>query len=269
MNKYTKKQIKIALVYILILAIISTGIFLIISSKGPSCNDKIQNQGEEGVDCGGPCPPCPWQLQKPVEVIFVKAFSTQENYVDLVAKIRNPNKEFGIKSFDYIFKLYDLDNNLIATKEGTSYLLPQKTKYIISQRNLVNSKISRIDFEIKNVQWQQLSEYQEPEFLIKNINLDQDEKGARLSGNLENRSSYNFAEVDIYAVLKNKNSEIVAVSKHKLYTVLSQELRYFELNWPFPLSEEIEELEILAETNVFENTNFIKEYQRKEREYYR
>ena len=54
MNKYTKKQIKIALVYILILAIISTGIFLIISSKGPSCNDKIQNQGEEGVDCGGP-----------------------------------------------------------------------------------------------------------------------------------------------------------------------------------------------------------------------
>jgi len=25
----------------------------------PSCFDGIQNQGEEGVDCGGPCPPCP------------------------------------------------------------------------------------------------------------------------------------------------------------------------------------------------------------------
>ena len=25
----------------------------------PSCYDSIQNQGEEGVDCGGPCPPCP------------------------------------------------------------------------------------------------------------------------------------------------------------------------------------------------------------------
>jgi len=25
----------------------------------PSCHDNIQNQREEGVDCGGPCPPCP------------------------------------------------------------------------------------------------------------------------------------------------------------------------------------------------------------------
>jgi hypothetical protein len=24
-----------------------------------SCNDGIQNQGETGIDCGGPCPPCP------------------------------------------------------------------------------------------------------------------------------------------------------------------------------------------------------------------
>lgn len=25
----------------------------------PSCDDGIQNQGEQKVDCGGPCPPCP------------------------------------------------------------------------------------------------------------------------------------------------------------------------------------------------------------------
>jgi len=25
----------------------------------PTCFDGIQNQGEEGIDCGGPCPPCP------------------------------------------------------------------------------------------------------------------------------------------------------------------------------------------------------------------
>lgn len=25
----------------------------------PTCRDRIRNQGEEGVDCGGPCPPCP------------------------------------------------------------------------------------------------------------------------------------------------------------------------------------------------------------------
>ena len=28
-------------------------------SGAPSCNDGIQNQGETGIDCGGPCTPCP------------------------------------------------------------------------------------------------------------------------------------------------------------------------------------------------------------------
>ena len=29
-------------------------------TPAPSCDDQIQNQGEEGIDCGGPCPtPCP------------------------------------------------------------------------------------------------------------------------------------------------------------------------------------------------------------------
>ena len=30
-----------------------------ISCYAPSCSDGIQNQGETGIDCGGPCTPCP------------------------------------------------------------------------------------------------------------------------------------------------------------------------------------------------------------------
>jgi len=29
------------------------------TSGGPTCNDGILNQGEDRIDCGGPCPPCP------------------------------------------------------------------------------------------------------------------------------------------------------------------------------------------------------------------
>lgn len=32
---------------------------MINGSGGPTCSDGIQNQGETGVDCGGPCTPCP------------------------------------------------------------------------------------------------------------------------------------------------------------------------------------------------------------------
>jgi PGF-pre-PGF domain-containing protein len=33
--------------------------FTVFSLVSPSCSDGIQNQGETGVDCGGPCDPCP------------------------------------------------------------------------------------------------------------------------------------------------------------------------------------------------------------------
>jgi hypothetical protein len=32
---------------------------VIVEGTGPTCSDGIQNQGETGVDCGGPCAPCP------------------------------------------------------------------------------------------------------------------------------------------------------------------------------------------------------------------
>jgi hypothetical protein len=35
----------------------------------PTCSDGIQNQGEEGIDCGGPCPwPCP--VEVPYRIVF-------------------------------------------------------------------------------------------------------------------------------------------------------------------------------------------------------
>ena len=74
MNKYIKKQIIIAFVYLIILAVIGTGFyFLFLKPTLPSCSDKIQNQGEAGVDCGGPCSLCPWQLQKDIGSYFCRS----------------------------------------------------------------------------------------------------------------------------------------------------------------------------------------------------
>lgn len=42
-----------------------------IAPAGPTCNDGQQNGGELGVDCGGPCPPCPDGLTGPCEDVIV------------------------------------------------------------------------------------------------------------------------------------------------------------------------------------------------------
>jgi hypothetical protein len=260
MDKYQKKQIKVGLVYLLIIAIIIGGIYLIIKPGLPSCSDGIQNQGEAGVDCGGPCPPCPWQLQEDLEIISSQAIPTQKNHVDLLAVVKNPNSDFGAKSFSYIFNLYDFQNNLIISREGNSYILPQETRYIIEQRVETDVNISKVEFKINNVEWQELVDYQEPELLIRNPNFSQSEELSQLSATLENRSNYDFDKIDVWAVLFDKESNILGANKIELRTVLSEEKRYFEMKWFFPILGQVERSDVVAKTNVFLDENFMKRY---------
>ena len=40
---------------------------LVVNPAEPTCDDEVKNQGEEGIDCGGPCSPCESGTEKPAE----------------------------------------------------------------------------------------------------------------------------------------------------------------------------------------------------------
>jgi hypothetical protein len=259
------KQLTIALMYLLILAIIAGGIYLLIKPELPSCSDGIQNQGEVGIDCGGPCSFCPERLRKDLEIIFTEAIETQDNYVDLVAKIKNPNRDWGADSFSYLFELYDVSGNLIVSREGNSYVLPHETKYAIEQRILADSEIFSVEFKITDIAWQELVDYKEVELLVRNLEFKQSENLSQLTGTLENRSSYDLDKIGIYTVLLDKDSNILGAGKTEIRTLLSKESRYFEIKWPFLIEGQIEKADTMAKTNVFLDQNFMRRY-REDRE---
>ena len=259
MNRFLK-QIIIALVCLLILVIVGVGIYLITKPRLPTCDDGIQNQKETGVDCGGPCSPCLWQIREDFEIIFIEAVKTKDNYLDLVAKIKNPNQDWGAESFSYVFDLYDSENNLIISDKGTSYILPLETRYIIKQRVLAEAEISNVEFKVADIRWQELTDYEEVELLIKNPEFKQTEALSQLTATLENISSYNLDKVDVYVVLFDKESKILGAGKTELRTILSKERRYFETSWFFPIEEKVEEVDAAAKTNVFLDDNFMRDY---------
>ena len=80
-----KRKILIALV---VCAIAAAGIFWYVAHsvyRPPSCTDGKKNQGEAGVDCGGPCARLCKVVSLPPIVHWQRAFPVTESVYNVVA----------------------------------------------------------------------------------------------------------------------------------------------------------------------------------------
>ncbi len=116
--------------------------------RAPSCFDGIQNQGEAGIDCGGPCARlCPAQTLPPL-VLWQRAFEVAPGVYNAVASVENPNFNSAVTAAPYVFRLYDADNTLIVERTGTTYIPPRKTFYVFEGVVLTGNRIPiRTTFE--------------------------------------------------------------------------------------------------------------------------
>jgi hypothetical protein len=235
-----KKQFIIGLIWVMIFVIIVGGIYLLVKPDEPIINNGIQNQ-------------------KDLIILFQDFLPTTENNYDLIAKVQNPNTNWGAESVNYEFNLYDSANQLIGTKTGKTYLLPQEAKYIIEQRIFLQKSISKIELKLDNISWKKLAQASDLGLRVKNTEYQILEDGSNLLvGTVENKSSYDLDTIEVVGVLFDENNKIIAVGKTSMNTVLRNENRGFEIFWPYLIVQETKSFDAKAYTNVFLNENFIK-----------
>lgn len=105
------------------LAILGTSIFY----ETPSCADSTQNQGEAGVDCGGPCAfLCTAEVQAPT-VLFTKAIPNGVGRTDVIASIENINARAAAKNVPYTVTLYGAKQVFVQEVKGTIDLPPSSS----------------------------------------------------------------------------------------------------------------------------------------------
>jgi len=255
----TKKQIIIGLIFFLIIIFLFFIFYFLFLKPTPSCFDKKQNQGEEGIDCGGPCQPCSVSSLKEIETLFIKAIPTKDQNYDLVAKILNPNPNHGSAEVNYQFKLYDLNNKLVAAQKGTTFILPRETKYIVEPKISASGLVSRITFEIGQVKWKEFKNYERPKIDIFNKNyqiLKQEPIFSQVSGIVKNSSPFDFDKVKIIIVLFDKDDEVLAVNLVEVQRLLAGEERYFVAPWFFEFLGDVARIEAEPQANIFDLENF-------------
>src|SRR3989344_5052289 len=100
----------------------------------PTCFDKIQNQGEEDVDCGPVCGNVCLSSLKSIEGRNSHLFKIKEENggsdFDALFRVSNPNTQFGSAWVNYELTLFDGQGQALLQKPGRFYILPGQTKYV-------------------------------------------------------------------------------------------------------------------------------------------
>ncbi len=279
------KQIKIVAVILIFVGVV---FYFAIPPKDHDCSDGIQNYGEAGIDCGGKyCDPCP-PPDRPIgveniEIKWVKAIPDGENNYDLVAKIINPNSNWGIKSLDYSFSVYDENNSLIGAEGGSDYIMPDISeainsrlaedgensdpvrivKYIIKNDFKSYSKPSETMINLDNIIWGKIEDLKKPNIYITDKKFGYPTDGTSFyeaSGVTNNKSAYSFERVNIKAVLYDDFDRPIAAGATNQWTVKSGQGWIFNFHWNHPIEEKISRLDYQIETNILDEENYIKEF---------
>jgi len=237
MDWRTRKQLTIVAIVFGVVAVFIIGISYYILYRPGSCIDNKKNQGEEDVDCGGPCLPCAFKYQQPVEVFYARFIQVRPKNYDIVAEVQNPNDHLAANPLVYRVQLFDDAGAEVGRRENVTYLYPNDRIYIIesnflTERTVVKAVATVLDREST---WQFTNDLR-PELTLGDKSyavqsIDNIPTG-HVSAELVNREVYGYQNVDLHVALLDANQNILAIAKSTLLKVAAGERRRVEFTWP-------------------------------------
>ena len=209
------KQIIFGLVILVVISLIGYGIYNTFLKPAPTCFDNIQNQGETGIDCGGPCVSCDLKSLKPIQVDqgWPKWFKTTTSTSGVVAEIYNPNPDWAASDFSYRFDIKDQFGAIIQSVSGNSFIYGGELKYLVEPRiNLDAGKIASTTLTVSDPQWISVNDFSRPDVEIQSVKTEKTDM-LYVSGKVVNRSESDFSNFAVYSLVYNKDGQFIAASK--------------------------------------------------------
>lgn len=208
-----------------------------VTYKAPSCADGIKNQGEFGVDCGGPCNILCKANALDLIIHWQRSFKVKNGVYSAVAYVENPNFDSGIRNISYRFKLYDKDNLLIYQREGSTFIPPRKILGIFESNMLTGARApARTFFEFANIPvWEKTAVPELPLAVTSKPPVDQ-EISPRLTASIENRGLDPIYNVEVVAIVYDGSSNAVAASRTIVDSIGKNALAPLTFTWPEPFA---------------------------------
>lgn len=149
------KQFLYGALYVIVAAGVIFAVYFLFLRPSPSCFDRVQNQGEQGVDCGGPCAAVciPQALQKITLIGNVSAFLSSPGHYTLLAQVANANAAVAAPAVDYRFDLYNATGTLIGSVLGNSFMYANEVKYLLAANVAVSTPVDHAALVVQDPAW--------------------------------------------------------------------------------------------------------------------
>lgn len=254
MNWAQRRKLTYIAIVVVFFAVVGFAVVHKVTSVVPTCFDNKKNGAETGIDCGGGCNTyCANQLADPI-VEWVRVFPVTPGIVDAVAYIQHPYAAASADNVAYTFRLYDAHNTVLAERKGVTYIGPAGESAIVETLIAIpaNSTVALARFSfIDPLHWQKVS----PQLSQIVINTDHNsvetfDGGTRLTATLENKSRYNFTNLDAVAIFYDKDGNALTASKILVPSLGAQQSKIVYFTWPYPVTA-IGRTEIITRFNPF------------------
>jgi hypothetical protein len=216
--------------------------------KPPTCFDTNQNQGERGIDCGGPCDLMCNQDTLPPIVAWERLFKVAPGLYTAVAYIENPNIGAGADDVSYVFRVYGEEGIAIAERTGTARLVPKHSFAIIEPGITVGSRVpTRMTFDIVgNPVWYKESVSDSPLNVV-DEKVSKEDTGPRVDAILENPTVQAYKDILVNVVLYDDQDNALGASKTFVERLLPSESIPLVFTWPEPFKVPISRIEIIPQ----------------------
>ena len=208
--------------------------------------------------------PDPRDQLKALQVLSVQVLPVSSSDYDVVARIQNPNTDYGSGDVEYTL-LFDTTE----VYHGSLYILPGQTKYIVITPVKAAATPAQATIKITSIKWQELDTLSLAgvNFVVTNASYlsNQSDIFARLRGFVANNSDFDVARVDVAILLFDDKDKIVAVNRTEIHTFLAHTTRGFETSWFTKFPGTVARTYVEANTNLFAESGFIRTYGGQER----
>ena len=248
-----KRQLVVILVFLSPLIIVG-GFLGVKFFPESSCFDSKKNQGEIGVDCGGPCAPCELKNPRAVQIFWVRTVPVRENVYDVAALIQNPNAVLSADNVSYEFVLFD-EFGPVARVLGKTFLLAQERTHVIEVNINTVRAPNRVEFRINEVNWG-LREDPRANIIVERraykVAREFGIERSVVEADLLNRSSLEFREVMVNVLLFDGVGNVVGVTKALVENLLSGTTKSIKTSWPGVIQGEVSTIEVEPRVNIFD-----------------